>query len=109
MGGELTLAWRLFDRLAVAISAGYEDVQVGRGEADTERDLPFTVDVFPDLQGIEEGQELYHCRAGIKGTISQGVRAFGMRRTRYRGLDKTITSEYPSSAHCTSNRYSRGD
>ena len=37
----------------------------------------------------EEGQELYHCRAGIEGTISQGVRAFGMRRTRYRGLDKT--------------------
>ena len=28
-------------------------------------------------------------RAGIEGTLSQGVRAFGMRRTRYRGLDKT--------------------
>ena len=27
--------------------------------------------------------------AGIEGTLSQGVRAFGMRRTRYRGLDKT--------------------
>ena len=37
----------------------------------------------------EEGQELYRCRAGIEGTLSQGVRAFGMRRTRYRGLDKT--------------------
>ena len=37
----------------------------------------------------EEGQELYRCRAGVEGTISQGVRAFGMRRSRYRGLDKT--------------------
>jgi hypothetical protein len=25
----------------------------------------------------------------VEGTISQGVRAFGMRRSRYRGLDKT--------------------
>jgi outer membrane protein assembly factor BamA len=58
VGGELTLAWRLFDRLAVAISAGYEDVQVGRGEADTERDLPFTVDVFPDLNGLDGGRTI---------------------------------------------------
>jgi transposase len=28
-------------------------------------------------------------RAGIEGTLSQGVRAFGLRRTRYRGLAKT--------------------
>ena len=37
----------------------------------------------------EAGQELYNCRAGIEGTISQGVRAFDMRRSRYRGLNKT--------------------
>jgi transposase len=37
----------------------------------------------------EEGQQRYQCRAGIEGTLSQGVRAFGLRRTRYRGLDKT--------------------
>jgi transposase len=36
----------------------------------------------------EEGQDLYKRRAGIEGTLSQGVRAFGMRRTRYAGLDK---------------------
>ena len=30
-------------------------MQVGHGKADTERDLPFTVDVFPDLNGIEGG------------------------------------------------------
>ena len=28
-------------------------------------------------------------RAGIEGTLSQGVRAFGLRHTRYRGTAKT--------------------
>jgi transposase len=31
----------------------------------------------------------YQVRAGVEDTISQGVRAFGLRRTRYRGLVKT--------------------
>jgi transposase len=31
----------------------------------------------------------YHRRAGAEGTLSQGVRAFGMRRSRYIGLAKT--------------------
>jgi transposase len=35
------------------------------------------------------GRRLYARRAGIEGTLSQGVRAFGLRRTRYRGLAKT--------------------
>ena len=33
--------------------------------------------------------ERYQRRAGVEGTISQGVRAFGMRRSRYVGLAKT--------------------
>jgi len=37
----------------------------------------------------EEGQRQYARRAGVEGTLSQGVRAFGLRRTRYRGLPKT--------------------
>jgi transposase len=37
----------------------------------------------------EAGQKRYARRAGIEGTISQSVRAFGARRTRYRGLPKT--------------------
>ena len=37
----------------------------------------------------EEGQQLYKRRAGVEGTLSQGVRAFGLRRTRYGGLAKT--------------------
>jgi transposase len=37
----------------------------------------------------DEGQRQYGRRAGIEGTLSQGVRAFGLRRTRYWGLPKT--------------------
>lgn len=37
----------------------------------------------------ETGKKLYARRAGIEGTLSQGVRGFGLRRTRYRGLAKT--------------------
>ena len=34
------------------------------------------------------GRQLYGQRQGIEGTISQGVRAFGLRRARYCGLAK---------------------
>ena len=37
----------------------------------------------------KEGRRRYARQAGIEGTISQGVRAFGLRRSRYRGLAKT--------------------
>jgi len=33
--------------------------------------------------------ELYANRSGIEGTVSQGVRTCGLRRTRYRGFAKT--------------------
>ena len=36
-----------------------------------------------------EGKERYKRRAGIEGTLSQGVRSCGLRRSRYRGLAKT--------------------
>jgi transposase len=36
-----------------------------------------------------DGQERYQRRAGVEGTLSQGVRAFGRRYARYRGLPKT--------------------
>ena len=41
------------------------------------------------LQLTEVGRELYAKRAGVEGTISQGVRGFGLRRSRYWGLAKT--------------------
>jgi transposase len=37
----------------------------------------------------EEGKQRYQQRAGIEGTLSQGVRGFGLRCARYRGLEKT--------------------
>ena len=36
-----------------------------------------------------EGKAQYRVRAGVEGTLSQGIRAFGLRRTRYLGLAKT--------------------
>jgi transposase len=40
-------------------------------------------------QTTAEFKEQYAARAGIEGTLSQGVRAFGMRRSRYIGLART--------------------
>ena len=37
----------------------------------------------------EEAKVRYQRRAGIEATISQGVRAFGLRRSRYTGIGKT--------------------
>jgi transposase len=37
----------------------------------------------------EEFKECYKRRAGVEGTMSQGVRAFGLRRSRYVGFAKT--------------------
>jgi len=36
-----------------------------------------------------EGKRLYAQRNGVEGTLSQAVRAFGLRQARYRGLTKT--------------------
>jgi transposase len=40
-------------------------------------------------QGTEEFKQRYALRAGIEGTLSQGTRAFGLRRSRYAGQTKT--------------------
>ena len=37
----------------------------------------------------EQSRRMYEQRQGIEGTISQGVRRFGLRRARYRGRAKT--------------------
>lgn len=41
------------------------------------------------IHASAEGQQRYKRRAGIEGTLSQGVRTFGLRQSRYRGLSKT--------------------
>ena len=40
-------------------------------------------------QLTKEWKSRYNVRAGIECTLSQGIRVFGMRRTRYIGLAKT--------------------
>ncbi len=39
-------------------------------------------------QQTQKWLKQYNQRAGVEGTISQGVRAFGLRSARYVGLDK---------------------
>ena len=50
-------------------------------------------------QNDEAFKRRYRSRLGIEGTISQAVRAFELRKTRYLGLAKT---------HSTSHRFGRG-
>lgn len=59
-------------RLRIQPRAQYEALQAAR-----------------QLQLTEVGRDLYAKRAGVEGTISQGVRGFGLRRSRYWGLAKT--------------------
>ncbi|CAM5431599.1 hypothetical protein GCM10010345_52700 [Streptomyces canarius] len=40
-------------------------------------------------QDTDQWRRRYGHRAGVEGTIAQGVQAFGLRRSRYRGLAKT--------------------
>jgi hypothetical protein len=40
-------------------------------------------------QQTPEWKQMYNMRAGIEGTFSQGVRSVGLRRSRYRGIQKT--------------------
>lgn len=46
----------------------------------------------------KEGKRLYQLRAGVEAAISQGVRAVGLRRSRYRGLAKTRLQHLASAA-----------
>ena len=49
-------------------------------------------------QQTEDWQTRYNRRAGIEGTISQGVNAFGLRRSRYLSLAKTHLQHILTSA-----------
>lgn len=51
-----------------------------------------------ERERTEAFKEQYAQRAGVEGTISQGVRAFGLRRTRYIGLEKTHLQHVLSAA-----------
>jgi transposase len=81
-----------FDRAACQACPGRE--RCTRGQAGRSLKLR-THAQHEALQAARQAQttdafrQAYRQRAGVEGTISQGVRAFGMRRTRYRGLAKT--------------------
>ncbi len=56
------------------------------------------------LQSTEAGRQLYNARAGIEGTISQGVRGFGLRQSRYWGLAKTHLQHLATAAAINMDR-----
>ena len=49
-------------------------------------------------------KERYRVRAGVEGTLSQGVRAFGMRESRYVGLAKTGLQQACTAAAMNASR-----
>lgn len=57
-------------------------------------------------QGTDEFAAEYARRAGVEGTVSQGVRAFGLRRARYRGLAKTHLQHVATAAAVNVGRLS---
>jgi len=56
-------------------------------------------------QNTEEFKKQYRPRAGIEGTISQGVRAFDLRYTRYIGLAKTSLQGVATAAAINLHRF----
>jgi transposase len=58
-------------------------------------------------QTTAEFRTLYGQRAGIEGTISQGVRAFALRHARYRGLAKTHLQEVVTATAINLDRLDR--
>lgn len=53
------------------------------------RDQHEAIQAARHRQTTQQFQDRYAKRAGVEGTISQGVRAFDLRRSRYRGTSKT--------------------
>ena len=53
------------------------------------RDQHEALQVARQRQTTEAFKQLYAGRAGIEGTLSQGVRAFGLRHAKYIGQAKT--------------------
>lgn len=56
-------------------------------------------------QETPEFKKQYQKRAGIEGTISQGVRAFGLRQARYIGLSKIKVQHLATAAAINLKRY----
>ena len=104
--GKTSVTWRAGrDEVgAPRIAAGFSRTDCGacavRGLCTTAREARRSVYFHPrpEYEALNAARarmhdpawkERYHVRAGIEGTLSQGVRAFGMRRSRYVGLART--------------------
>jgi transposase len=70
-----------------------------------DRDV-FVIHVAADRERYMEFKEEYRNRAGIEGTISQGVRAFGLRRSRSMGISKTRLQHLATAAAISLERVS---
>ncbi|WP_100902060.1 transposase [Nostoc flagelliforme] len=46
------------------------------------------IQTIRSTQDTDEWKERYNTRAGVEGTLSQGINAFGLRKARYRNLPK---------------------
>ena len=58
------------------------------------------IQTIRSAQDTDEWKERYNTRAGIEGTLSQAINAFGLRKARYRNLPCiSITAHY----HCCCN------
>jgi transposase len=88
---------------------------LSRSSCTRAKDLPRTLTLQPKeeheaiqfarkRQKSEEFASLYSRRAGIEGTVSQGVRAFGLRQARYRGLKKTHLQELATATAVNAGR-----
>lgn len=55
-------------------------------------------------QHTEDWQRRYAIGAGIEATLSQNVRTYGLRRTRYRGLPKTHVQHVLTGLACNITR-----
>ena len=49
-------------------------------------------------EGTREGRRFYALRQGVEGTMSQAVRACGLRRARFRGLAETSLQHVATAA-----------
>jgi transposase len=70
------------------------------------KDLHESLQQNRQREKTKEFKEEYSKRAGIEGTISQGVRAFGLRRSRYIGMGKTHLQHLATAAAINLERVS---
>ncbi|WP_433665190.1 IS1182 family transposase [Nocardia sp. CA-128927] len=74
-------------RLTIRHRAQHQALQLGRADQQT-----------------DQWQQRYQHRAGVEGTVAQGIRAYGLRRSRYRGLAKTSLQHLLTAAGMNLNR-----